>query len=593
MNSTLKALAAFACLAVLPAAALNHEDVVAPLAPGRFEVACSNLEHDTARLAQLGGVPADYWEGQDVNGQTRYITDILAQPGSVVRFAANVPFRPWIYPTRMGQDLEFVAIVCHPTSSANTDPGYALPGGVGVIPHMQRAGAAPKLIPAMEYLSMLGIPPSVPVPGPAALPLIVYSHGLAGSPVGKGYLDVMVELASQGFMVAAVFHADDRFSLVRIETVEDFLFSLVFFPTVVEMQALRPLALKAMTDHMLSDPGFAPGIDASRIGGFGASLGGEAMALLTGAKLTTSIFKDCDEIVRDPRLRAVVTYVPYSGQSFLPSFCDDQQGADDIDTPHLAIAGTQDTTAPIKLTQQAVNRMGSSRYLVELVGGKHELRPEDAGDVLTWMVTFLNAYLDVRGEAGAMGRFIRMRQVEGGREDNLVVDVHEPFPDAGGETRAVEFYNTIIDHYFIAAGPGEIAGIDAGAAGPGWERTRESFKVWLTMPSDTFVAATPVCRFYGVPAGGPNSHFFTASASECDIVKGNGGWFYEGIGFYIRPVVSEPRRCPDGYLSVNRAYNNGFPRNDSNHRFTTSDSTILEMQRKGWAVEGTVMCTRP
>ena len=54
MNSTLKALAALACLVALPAAALNHEDVVAPIAPGKFTVACSNVEIDTQRLAQLG-----------------------------------------------------------------------------------------------------------------------------------------------------------------------------------------------------------------------------------------------------------------------------------------------------------------------------------------------------------------------------------------------------------------------------------------------------------------------------------------------------------------------------------------------------------
>ena len=120
----------------------------------------------------------------------------------------------------------------------------------------------------------------------------------------------------------------------------------------------------------------------------------------------------------------------------------------------------------------------------------------------------------------------------------------------------------------------------------------ESFKVWPQMPADTFTAAAPVCRFYGAPAGGPNSHFFTASSEECEIVKRNGGWFYEGIGFYIRPV-GNPRQCPAGWLSVNRAYNNGFIRNDSNHRFTTSDSTIREMGRRGWAVEGTVMCARP
>jgi serine protease len=179
--------------------------------------------------------------------------------------------------------------------------------------------------------------------------------------------------------------------------------------------------------------------------------------------------------------------------------------------------------------------------------------------------------------------------VTGGRIDNVRVDVHIPFANAGGEVRAQEFRNSITNHYFMAAGQGEIDGILAGVAGPGWQLTGQSFKVWPAMPSDTLLAAAPVCRFYGA---GPNSHFFTASAEECAIVKASGGWFYEGIGFYIRPV-GNPRRCPDGLLSVNRAYNNGAARNDSNHRFTTSDSTLREMGRQGWAMEGTVMCARP
>jgi hypothetical protein len=241
--------------------------------------------------------------------------------------------------------------------------------------------------------------------------------------------------------------------------------------------------------------------------------------------------------------------------------------------------------------EQAVNRFGSSRYFIELVDGRHELRPEDVGDLFTWMTTFLNAYLDVRMDPGAMGRFIKIRGVRGGREDNLLVDVHVPFDNVAGETRAMEFYNTRLDHYFMAAGPGEIAGILAGAAGPGWELTRESFKVWPQLPVDSF-GITPACRFYGVPSGGPNSHFFTASISECEIVKRNGGWFYEGIGFHIR-AVDLAGRCPAGYLEVNRAYNNRFRENDSNHRFSTSDSTIREMGRRGWVVEGAVMCTRP
>jgi hypothetical protein len=175
----------------------------------------------------------------------------------------------------------------------------------------------------------------------------------------------------------------------------------------------------------------------------------------------------------------------------------------------------------------------------------------------------------------------------------MIVDVHVPFANSNGETPALEFYNTFLGHYFMAAGRDEINGILAGAAGPGWQLTGQSFKVWPSMPSDAaFSAASPACRFYGVPAGGPNSHFFTASPSECDIVKRNGGWFYEGIGFYILQVGSNGQ-CPAGYLAVNRAYNKGAVRNDSNHRFTTSDSTWRAMGAQGWALEGTVMCARP
>ena len=588
-NHTLKILAFLACLATFPARALNHEDVVSPITSARFPVACSNVEHDLDRLAQLGGRAVDYWEGNTVNGSKRYVTEILKNRSTAVTFAPRVPFDLRLYPTLSVQPpLEFAAIVCYPTSRSNTDPSYTLPDNGGTVPHMQRPGEAPKIVSTQEYMTTLGLPVDFNPPAPMKLPLIVYSHGLGGSPIGKGYLDVMVALASQGFMVSGVFHADARISLVRIEDIADLVFTLAFFPLIVEMQAMRPFALKAMTDRLLLDPDYAQGIDPSRIGGFGASLGGEAMAHLVGAKITTSLTRSCHETERDPRIRAVVGYVPYSGWSFLPAFCDDQEGAEEVNRPYLGIGGTFDTTAPISRTRQAINRMGSSRYLVELVGGEHELRVEDAGDVLTWTATFLNAYLAVPGDPGAMGRFIRMAQVTGGRPDFLTIDVHVPSTTAPGEGIAVEFLNTITNHYFMAAGRGEIDGILAGVAGPGWELTGETFKVWPAQP-DASAGASPVCRFYGA---GPNSHFFTASTDECEIVKRAPGWLYEGIGFYARPV-GNPRVCPSGYLSVNRAYNNRAAQNDSNHRFTTSDSTIREMERKGWVVEGTVMCARP
>ncbi|MGE5094783.1 MAG: hypothetical protein ACM3SO_06575, partial [Betaproteobacteria bacterium] len=439
------------------------------------------------------------------------------------------------------------------------------------------------------------------------LPVVVFSHGLTGSPIDSGYIRVLVELAAQGFVVAAPFHGDPRFSRVRIDNIGDLAYLLTSFDHVVEMQLMRPLSLKAMTDVLLASP-YAGAVDTDRIGGFGASLGGEAMALLTGASITSTIGGHCEtNVPHDPRIRAVATYVPFGGWSFLTAFCQGQSGAEAVNRPFLALSGTADTTAPIDVWRRALERFDDSRFQVQLVDGQHELRPEDVGDVFTWTVTFLRAYLDVPESFGlspdsAMARFIKMKSVVGGRQDDIIVDVHVPGTRPRSrpsstpvDAIALEFFNTSLGHYFVAAGADEIANIRNGLAGPNWVETGQSFKVFSAMPPDTdtaFTRVTPVCRFYGVPAGGPNSHFFTASPSECDLVKRNGGWFYEGIGFYALPVQADGQ-CPAGWLSINRAYNNGAPRNDSNHRFTTSDSTIRAMGQAGWAVEGTVMCAAP
>jgi len=582
---------AFLALAALPAAAINHSLQVAPIPTGPFKVACSNVAQDPALIAQSGGSAQDLWEGIPNGDAPRYVTQVLSAPGTAVRFFVNVPADP-LYAYHAGEAVDHLAIVCHPTPAANADPDYVLPGTEGVVPRMQPAGAAPKLIGRAEHASTLGIfvsPP--PPPGPAALPLVVFSHGLGGSPISPNYIDALVELASHGYMVAAVFHGDARFSRTRLEDFGDFIYVLRDFDRLVEMQAMRPLALRSTIDRVLADPAWAAGVDTTRIAGFGASMGGQALANLVGARLTTSLGLACRETARDPRVRAAVGLVPYAGQSFLPSFCDDQSGAGDVSRPYLAISGTADTTAPIGMVEQAVNRFGESHYLVALEGVPHQYVPEYRGDVFTWTVTFLNAYLRVPSDPTAMARLIRMAGVAGGPEDSLRVDVHVPFPPAEGEARVVEFHNTVLDHYFIAAGADEIAILSA-QADKGWELTGQSFRAYTRMPTDVFTPVAPVCRFYGAPAGGPNSHFFTASAQECEDVKQGRGWYYEGIGFYIRPVDAS-LRCPDGYLGVNRAYNNGWMRNDSNHRYTTSDSTWREMQRHGWILEATVMCALP
>lgn len=579
------------------AASINHDTVVAPIGAGPFKVACSNIEQDPARIAALGSTPAEIWEGRPRDGQPRYITQVLSAPQAALVFEAPVPDLREIYPRYAGGSVTHVAIVCHPTPASNNDPDYRLPGPGDLVPRMQAPGAVPKLIGLAEYAEASGIflspvPPNVP----ARLPLLVFSHGLGGSPISGGYIDAMVDLASQGFMVGAVFHGDPRFSRVRIEDLNDFLYLLTDFDEFVEMELLRPVSLKAMTDVLLAHPQFAAAIHPDRIGAFGASLGGQSVANLLGARLTASVRLACRETVRDPRIKAAVGLVPYAGQTFMPAFCNDQSGAADVNRPYLAISGTADTTSPIKMMEQALNRFGASRYLVQLDGVKHEYVPGMRDDVMTWAVTFLRAYLGSEDPgAGATGtpmaRLIRMQGAAGGPADSLRVDVHITNSAPATGLVAIEYYNEPLAHYFITAEPGEAAIIDAGGAGPGWMRTGQAFGV-SRLPPGNAPLAVPVCRFYGRPAGGPNSHFFTADAGECAFVRTTGGWFYEGVWFHA-VAVDANGACPSGMLKVLRAYNKGFPRNDSNHRFTTSDSTWQEMARLGWAQEGAAMCASP
>jgi hypothetical protein len=593
MDSTLTRFARLAALALgmaaCPALAANHELTVGSIAPGPLKVACSNIAQDTSLVAS-GASPSDYWEGRPTNDQAHYISDILAQPQAAFQFDVPVPDVRRIYVGHAGDAVHYVALVCYPTARDNPDPDYALPETGDVVPHMQQPGEAPRVLTADQLAAYLGKAPSgnsTPVP----IPLIVYSHGLGGSPISSGYIDSMVQLAAQGFMVAGVFHGDPRFSKIRIEDLSSLVNVIQNFDRITELMFMRPLSLKVMLDRLLADPTYAAAMDPSRIGGFGASLGGMAMVGLAGGSFSTNLDGgSCDEPQHDPRIKAVFGYVPYGGQHFAPAFCAGQAGAKAVDVPYFAMSGTADTTAPLDVMEEAVNNFANTRYMVELVGGQHELRPQDAGVLFTWMVTFYDAYLHVQTDPTAMARFIRMDQVSaGGRENHMIVDVHVPGPGTRGDATALEFYNTLTGHYFVSSGPGEIQGVINGAAGPGWQLTGQGFKTWLAPPADAaYAGALPVCRFYSFVA---NSHFFTVSPGECEMVKHNTDWIYEGTAFWIQPADGN-LQCPAGYLEVLRAYNNGAPRN-MNHRFTTSDSTWRDMGRQGWALEGAAMCSLP
>ncbi|MBA3507463.1 MAG: hypothetical protein H0T80_17015 [Betaproteobacteria bacterium] len=143
----------------------------------------------------------------------------------------------------------------------------------------------------------------------------------------------------------------------------------------------------------------------------------------------------------------------------------------------------------------------------------------------------------------------------------------------------VEFYHAWFDHYFITAVPVEIAKLDDGTI-DGWVRTGRQFKVH-TVPG---TGLSPVCRFFSKAFDAKSSHFYTASTSECLVVKANTKWQFEDIVFYVA-VPDIDGRCPDRTHPVYRLYNNsrgGAP----NHRLTTDLGVRTQMLGQGWVGEG-------
>jgi len=342
-----------------------------------------------------------YWEGVPRgNGSTRYITDLLSDPANTLALSLTAPNDSEVYGSFSGKTIPFVVVVCYPTIASNPRADYPLPNGKSV-PHMQMGADAPLFADSsVRY------------------PVVLFSHGLLGSPLSNDYVAAMAVFASNGYVVAAPFHGDGRFSLLQPESLGDYAYLLTHLRDFNAMQALRPLSLSATLDLLLANPQWRDHLDATRIGGFGASLGGESLLLLAGAGLTTSVGLSWSKIIQDSRLKAAVGYVPYFGQPVFPAFGRDQHGLDDVTIPFLAISGTADTTAPLASTAQGIARLAGPRELVALTGVTHGFDVASTNDIFTWSVTFLDS--EVRGDPAARSRLSQMASVAGGGDDHVL-----------------------------------------------------------------------------------------------------------------------------------------------------------------------------
>jgi hypothetical protein len=154
----------------------------------------------------------------------------------------------------------------------------------------------------------------------------------------------------------------------------------------------------------------------------------------------------------------------------------------------------------------------------------------------------------------------------------------------------VEYHHATFDHYFVTHLAGEIAKLDNGTLA-GWKRTGRTIRVW-TGPGE---GSSPACRFYSESFAPKSSHFYTAYANECSIVKGYSPWRFEGEVFHVA-TPDTSGHCAAGTVPLYRLYNDGLG-GAPNHRFTLDAGVRAQMIAQGWLPEGfgagVTMCVPP
>jgi predicted dienelactone hydrolase len=544
---------------------------IVPTVNGRYLVACSNVEQDFTRL-KAGASAADYWEGTPLSDGSHYVTELLVSPADALTYKVNVPKVSEIdvFEKQGGKQLQFAAIACYPTTASNTRADYPLPSGIKV-PKMQRGAEAPLIAFNPEAFD-------------GKWPLMVMSHGLAGSPLGDDYVQVAGRLAAEGYVVFAPFHADARYSRIKLEDVSDYFYVLSKYAEIAEMQAIRPLALKQGLDYILSKPEYASRVDSDRIVGFGASLGGMAMMLAQGAKLTTSWGGAERVIVRDNRYKAVVGYVPYSGQSFQPAFGDSNGGVRSVRVPYLGIGGTADVVAPISRTSQMIEALSGSKYFVTIEGMPHGFRVEDAAEVFGWTFSFLSAHLS-RNQADRVA-FNAIVSVPGGADDRVKIRKTLPW-GSRDELEVVEFVSPVSLKYFMTGRADEIAALDSYPLL--WQRTGLRFSTHrLDAPIGDLM-----CRFWANDGATLNSHFYSTLASDCAVLRAQPWAKDEGNVMRAQPFLPQiaifpppPLQCPADTVKVSRMFN----KKTVNHRYITEGVLARSTFTTDWQNEGPVFC---
>jgi dienelactone hydrolase len=375
------------CLALLftvlistPLQAIEAE----PMGPGPYPVGTTNLKvkNDFSDLTddQVRALLAGHFLE---NGERAFMTDLLEYPEDAWIINVDVPDDEEVYGPIAGESLPVLVYVNYPTTAENDRSNYPFPFPDAAdhdLQHMQGPGEKPLFADEQQRY-----------------PLVLVSHGR--NVHGIWEIGHARRLASHGYLVVTANYGD-----LRIQNQGPDTYDLIF----------RPLAGKAILDHVLSSEDFGSHIDHSRIATSGHSMGGFTSLALAGGR-----YLDDTRSVFDPRVAAVVAAAPWVGGTrfFIPYylFGDDNSGLSQVTVPVLAVYGSEDEATPKSSILPAMEQLSGSRYVVELVGQPHVFEGGSWVDLGNWELLFLSAHL--KDEAESLQLLQKASAMKGGNED--------------------------------------------------------------------------------------------------------------------------------------------------------------------------------
>jgi dienelactone hydrolase len=326
------------------------------------------------------------------NGKAGFVTDKLEHPQDAWVINVEVPDHQHIYGKIAGTSLPVLVYLNYPSTNDNDRDHYRFPfyeAEDTVLHHMQGPGEKP--IFADTH---------------ARYPLVLISHGRAVHGIWE--VGHARRLASHGYITITVNYGD-----LRINDPSNWKLDTLF----------RPLAGKAVLDHVLASEDFGSNIDHSRIATSGHSLGGFTSLALAGGR-----YLDENNSVHDPRVSAVVAAAPWVGGRHgghdYDLFGAGNTGLAAIEAPVLTVFGSRDKSTSETSILGGMEHLSGPRYIIELIDQPHIFQAGSWQDLANWELLFLAAFL--KKDAKSLRQLQTSTSMKGGNEDIQHFDLQRP-----------------------------------------------------------------------------------------------------------------------------------------------------------------------